>query len=268
MTRIAVLVLSYDAQPWRTLETAGQRATWAHPSRRPPDIDVIWYQGDTSATTTRTARRLQRVARVPGLHPPAERRLVHHAVAHGEGRVARLDGDVLRLPLPDVNRTLTVKLHRALEWTLAHTDADLVWRTNSSTFTHLPTMARLVEALPRHGLYAGYPGPRATGDHRRQFASGTGILMSRDVVERLVASQALHTTVVDDVAVARACAQMGVPLVPLQRLEVNTLDAARSIDPAELADCAFVRCFSGSRRRAAIEPAMMAAVQSAYDTVG
>ena len=83
-----------------------------------------------------------------------------------------------------------------------------------------------------------------------EFASGAGILLSRDVVERICerADDWKHG-LVDDIAIADLVASFTsprVPLVPLPRLDLPTLETAMATDKEIIGSNFHFRCKSNS----------------------
>ena len=83
-----------------------------------------------------------------------------------------------------------------------------------------------------------------------EFASGAGILLSRDVVERICerADDWKHG-LVDDIAIADLVARFTnprVPLVPLPRLDLPTLESAMATDKEVIGSNFHFRCKSES----------------------
>ena len=234
--RLLILVPSLDAEPYRTLERA-QRETWAADLPGP----TIWYQGSRSFVDVWTCRGAKVAGKVYA--PLGEwglSSLGRHGTTH---RAASLDGDVLHLGTPDVWSLTAAKLHGALQWALEEEDFDMLWRTNSSTYTHVPGLLAHIAASPAKGLYAGYIGEA----HGVRFASGTGMLVSRDVAEAVVASgDLLRSTTVDDVAFAAACSSFGVDVAPLHKIDITSPDDVTAVDPTALF---FVRCKSEAADR-------------------
>lgn len=263
--RILVLVLSFDGEPWRTIEEDGQRATWAGSAALPPGVDVVWYRGSRVAIDVWATLACRGLRRLPACRGVGDRLLLRVITRSTRRRRTTRQGDHVHVGTPDVMSATAPKLHEALEWALEDSPFDVVWRTNSSTFVDLPTLLSIIDRLEGETTYAGFVG-HATADDGTdvRFASGTGILMSRDVVESLVASRMLHTTQMDDVAVGVACARLGIALRPLRRLDVGSSVAADALDRRDLEDIAFVRCHTRSADRGTVESAIMAALERAY----
>lgn len=260
-----MLVLSYDGEPWRTIEADGQRATWARSATLPADVEVVWYRGSRAAFDVWTTRACAGIGRLPFCGRIGDRLLLRIIPALTRRRRTTRRGAHLQVGTPDVWSATAPKLHEALEWALAESPFDVLWRTNSSTFVDLPSLRAVIGRLRNDSLYAGFVGRARTSDGTLvDFASGTGIVMSRDVVEAVVASRLLETTQVDDVAVGVACAHLGIPLRALRRVDVHSPAEADALTERDLEDVAFVRCYSHSTDRATLEPAIMAALERAY----
>ena len=107
---------------------------------------------------------------------------------------------------------------------------DAIIRTNLSSFFIFPRLLEFLQTLPKTGCYCGpETGPNS------QIASGTGIILSPDLAERLIAQQPWllhyyprkfpdHSTPPDDAIIAAFFRDRGVHLIPTNILHIETLE--------------------------------------------
>jgi hypothetical protein len=135
----------------------------------------------------------------------------------------------------------------AFKYLLANVEFDYLFRTNSSSYLDVPALLDYIVTKPRENLYAGVVG---TVFEKNRFASGAGILLSRDLVQRICDSSELWKHgLVDDVAIAELIGNLqGLPveLTELPRLDLPSLVAAKSIDPELIKSHFHFRCKTDS----------------------
>jgi hypothetical protein len=100
-----------------------------------------------------------------------------------------------------------------------------------------------VRSLPDEGYYGG----SLVRLGEPAYVSGTGILMSRDLVELAAGDDSWDYDVIDDVALGRVMRRAGVEPRELPRLDMESVD--QPVDPATLRSCFLVRCKSPVDRK-------------------
>jgi hypothetical protein len=161
----------------------------------------------------------------------------------GDARKRELRGDELRLPVPDDLPNTGRKTLAAFEWVLQKRDAELVFRTNCSSYVDLPNLARYVgERAQTAQFYAGNVG--AHGDV--SFASGAGYFVSRDLIELAVRERARwNHEVLDDVALAELLHGHGITPQPAPRQDLYGVADLEQLDLSQF----HFRCKTDSPRR-------------------
>lgn len=244
---ILILVVSTDREPWRDIEVNGQRQTWAAPSSVPSGCRVIYYYGTGMGSRRHAARvtaRLMRANPQHSLRAKLGTYLTRSLSARAAGAHCELLGDQLWTRVPEVYWFLLPKLIAALRWaTTALPPFDYVYRPNVSSYVDLARLRETASRMPRQACYAGYPGrPPAEGP---TFASGAGILMSWDVAVSVAQYRGWRWGAIDDVAVGECCADLGIGLVPLPRVDLTDPQSAELITDDELRSVFHFRCKSG-----------------------
>lgn len=102
----------------------------------------------------------------------------------------------------------------AFEDALAYRKFDYIFRANASLFVNKPGLLRYVQNKPETGLALGVVANCGHFEGERySFLWGPSFLLSRDVVEKIVANQAFWDhRLMDDNAISRLLTQLEVPL--------------------------------------------------------
>ena len=98
----------------------------------------------------------------------------------GGGAETALRGDVLDVGIPEHPHMMGYKNLIAFKYALWHFEFDYVFRVNSSSYVNKGALLRFLADKPRTGYYAGVI--------NGTYISGAGILMSRDVLEKIDAN--------------------------------------------------------------------------------
>lgn len=234
--KVLVLVLAHDADPWKTIESEGQRATWASCSH--PSVLVRFYYGRRKAwqgSLVRYGTAILRRVRLTRVRS----RLLRRVAIRSRGKQVREDGDRLFVPIPEAYVTITGKSFLALEYALDHFNFDFLLRTNTSSYVNLQVLLESVKDLPVARVYAGVVSTTRSGE---AFISGAGILMSRDVVEAVVSDESFEFDQLDDVAIARSLFRQGVHMTPLVRVDLESLGQVDGVSEGALKSTFHYRC--------------------------
>lgn len=117
----------------------------------------------------------------------------------------------------------------AFKYLLENYEFDYIFRTNTSSYLDVSTLLDYLAKKPRKSMYAGVIG---TVFGNTRFASGAGILLSRDLVQRISDNSGLWKHgLVDDVAIAELISSFQDPSVilsELPRLDFASLEEAKS----------------------------------------
>lgn len=249
--QITVVVLSFAREPWLTIERDGQRRTWCVDTEYPlPTRFVYGPDRGLRFQLTRAARGTTRrlLASLPGCESLANN-VLRAIGSQAVSRPITQSGDRIFTGVPEGWFNTNAKTIAAFRYLLAHDDDfDFLFRTNTSTYVHRGRLQEHLSTAPRSGYYAGpiwniadtLSGP-ALQDGLR-YASGTGIALSRDLVELVVSDPQWEYELVDDIALGRCMRRFGVQLQSLPRVIVETADELRSLSKSDLADTFIVRC--------------------------
>jgi hypothetical protein len=228
---VLIAVLTMDKEPWRTIECEGQRATWA------TGTDILWLYGRAGGAVqllTRLADKALRFSRSEKLLA-----LGRHRIGSWAARlpVAR-EGNRIMTRVPETYINTNAKTVASLGYILRAYEFDYLLRTNTSTYVNRKLLAQFVEDLPGAGYYGGYVGE----SNGVRFASGTGVLLSRDLVERIVEDRQWEFNIIDDVAMGRCMSRLGVPVQHFARIDVLSEQDLERLDGSALRSTFLVRC--------------------------
>jgi hypothetical protein len=131
----------------------------------------------------------------------------------------------------------------AFNHVLDNYEFDYIFRTNTSSYLDTAKLLEFLEDQPRQNQYAGVVGV-TLGDTK--FASGAGILLSKDVVQRVCdKADGWKHGLVDDVALADLIQKIDGPSVEvteIPRVDIATVGAAQSLSPEIIKQNFHFRC--------------------------
>lgn len=243
--RVLVLVLGCDRQPWRRIEAEGQRTTWL--SNAIPNVRVLYYYGTAKGLGYWSVAIMSK-----GLHVLRQERLRGLFLRLTGSRyalAARETGDRLYLQIPETFGNIGAKTVGALRYVLGRYEFDYVYRTNISSYTHLPLLQEFVQSLPETRYYGGFLGQ----ERNISFAAGSGILFSRDLVEFAARDPEWNWELMDDVALACSMTRAGVQPQAIPRIDIDSPDKVALVAPDRWRTCFSVRCKSAGNRLQDIE---------------
>jgi hypothetical protein len=108
----------------------------------------------------------------------------------------------------------------AMQYLYKNVDFDFLVRTNQSTYWNLTKLEKLLTTLPTRKLYAGHN--MFVND--MHFVSGSGIILSRDLVDQIIESQdQIDSELIDDVSIGRFMESIKVQPISIPRPSINFL---------------------------------------------
>ena len=139
---------------------------------------------------------------------------------------------------------------------------DYIVRTNASTWFHWDRLAAYLRAAPRAGLAAGY-----SPDH--SHLCGCCIVLSADVARALVDFDDFDKSLLDDLAIARALARLGVAVAWIPRIDIladgiQGHGAEAGLDPGDAFQFRVKACLGGDSRARQRDATIMANMSGAY----
>jgi hypothetical protein len=149
--------------------------------------------------------------------------------------------------MADVPETLAhagLKTLATLQFVLGRSDWEATWISNTSSYVRLDELQNWMEGRSGQGVYAG----ARTVYRGNEFVSGTGVFMSRDVVEAVVANREEweHDFLID-VALGRLCGRLGIGITHIPRLDIPHASFLDTVEPGEVLSYLHFRCKSNPR---------------------
>jgi hypothetical protein len=232
--KVLVLVLALDSEPWRTIEEQGQKVTWASADAKVP---VYWLHGQTGGLIRVWTRLVGRLLQLFGAVEALKQFRVWVAAMAAQRPVLQSDSRIVT-GVPETYIMTNAKTVAGFRHILASHEFDYVLRTNSSTYVNLSMLSDYVQNLPSTNFYGGTLWTSGAVN----YATGTSMLLSRDLVERVVDDPKWDFDLVDDLAVGMAMSRAGVPLNAFPRIDVCTSEDLVSLSIETLRSSFIVRC--------------------------
>jgi hypothetical protein len=102
----------------------------------------------------------------------------------------------------------------AMQYLRSNFEFDFLVRTNQSTYWNLPKLQTILNTLPSAKLYAG----QVMFGEEMNFVSGSGIILSGDLVDQIIANQdQIDSELIDDVSIGRFMRSVGVNPISIPR---------------------------------------------------
>ena len=269
--KLLTLILSHDDGPFKVIQDQGQDSTFVPLASK--DSKVVRYIGyrrkmpiffrlifswrrfqylllNWSSLWPLTpiirwisrSRILDKIIQSIPTRFPNRNGLGTHIVDSNNGLASTLIVDT-----PEDWSLIGLKTLKALRFTLDNYEFDYLFRTNTSSYVDVKSLLTHIQSFPKSSVYAGLIG-KVFGS--QEFASGAGILLSRDVVERVcVEGEKWDHGLVDDIALGKLIDGFSNPRVgitPLPRLDLPTLEIAEQTDNSVIRSNFHFRCKSNS----------------------
>lgn len=232
--KVLIVVLALDAEPWRSIEELGQRGTWAGADA---NIPILWLHGLNRGPARALVRVVSKILTKARARVPLGK--FRHAVGKwAAGRGTVINGRQLLTRVPETYITTNAKTVAAFRHLLLTEDFDYILRTNSSTYVNLHKLEEFVQTIPDTGYYGG----TLWRSHGIEYATGTSILLSRDLVDYAAHDPRWEFDHIDDVALGKSMARAGVTVDPFTRIDVYTAAALAKLTVDDLKSVIVVRC--------------------------
>ena len=228
--KILVLVLSTNMHPYRDIETLGQDTTWKQQGIE--NVKVMRYFSQ---------KRLDPLFLNSEIYWNIEKLILSRF--QGNKYSSKWKNYIEKIPVKvevgahEISSSLTesysligLKTVRTFEAILKLLEFDYVYRTNISSYVDLNGLSSFVGKLddPDLEFFGG-----AIGTHNGyKFASGSGYLIGRNLVEKAVESKAAWDhSLIDDVALSKLLFEWhGVEPVGISRIDLNSILITEGLD--------------------------------------
>jgi hypothetical protein len=233
--KVLILVLALDQEPFKTIESEGQKTTWA--SVPHADIQTLWLLGNTQGFLRLLNRVVNKLLYVLNLQYILTRfrNLFGSWIATFP---TKLIDDALLTEVPETYLNTNAKTIAGFRYALKHLEFDFLLRTNSSTYVNKEGLADFVNSLPDTIYYGG--SLRQYGED--QYVIGTSILLSRNAVELVSSDTGFEYHHVDDIAIGRSLKRAGIYPQDIAQLSVETEESLNELTPKTVHSAFLMRC--------------------------
>jgi hypothetical protein len=109
-------------------------------------------------------------------------------------------------------------------------DFDFLLRTNSSSFINFENLIKYLEDKPKNKFYSGAPIPHHSIDLNIDFATGSGYILSKDLVEYVVNNEEeWNHHYPDDVSLGKMMKDYNIDLIPKEWVKITTIPDERTL---------------------------------------
>jgi hypothetical protein len=227
---LLIAVGQANVEPWITICSEGQEKTWINNS-----VDGTEVIHSKSKITPVIIQQIDK------FH---EKNRYKKWVGLWQGRYDKVGTKIIskkiaKYSFNSENRTLTVdswstyqlsgrRFIALYDWFLSQTDYNFLFTTTTSSYINKKKLFDLIQKFNCKDLiYAGYLLPE---NHTNQFVSGAGTLLSRSCVEVLVQNwRRFKFDTLEDVSRGDLMRELGVPPIPLTRVDVPNVDSVKAL---------------------------------------
>lgn len=238
----------YD--PWIEIAFKGQERTWLA-DELPSNFNVLHYHATPlrkiGKFLDRLHERIRWTNRYIGILLKTFDTVVTFPFLKWEPRVSKstlmvMRHDSIQIKSPDSYLTFRWKGRAMMKYALNNYDFDFLFMTTTSSYIRPKVLMEVSEKFPRTSFYGG-----AKAYEGATFAAGSNRFLSRDVVERLVGNKKSYLPqIIEDVSLSRSISDLGVDLVFLPHLDIESMEYLDSLTIEELSSHYHLRVKSGA----------------------
>jgi len=252
--KILIGVMHTTREPWLSIATHGQLEHWNFQSEN--NFEVIYFFSRTSKFASKLNTYIENLRFRKGrkasyfisyilmavcmpfrLYKP-----IAYSVNESESKIPALS---LKINIPELESTMRWKKIAFLNYFLEKTESDYVIMITSSSIVNLRVVTEIINELDktRRMIYAG-PLNKA---YDCDFASGSFTIINRLAAKLLIDNLRLMPVHVnDDVAFGTAFKNLGIPILDIKNLNINSLTQLENLFTAEINQIPHFRLKSGS----------------------
>jgi hypothetical protein len=142
-----------------------------------------------------------------------------------------LKGDTLYLRTKTDFQSVGLKTLEAFEWSYNNLNFDLIFRTNASSYIHIPSLIKYAEENFTQTIYAGVEGKQMYFEKQFIFASGAGYIISRNIAKLIIDNKKeWNHKLLDDVALGDLLTKNKISLKIFNRNDVNVFPLIKDYD--------------------------------------
>lgn len=237
-------------KPWIDIAFKGQERTWLA-DEIPDNFEVLHFHATplnlVGRFLDRIHERIRWTNRYIGIFLKAFDTVITYPFLSWEPGVSQSKLMIMRhhsihVKSPDSYLTFRWKSRAMMKYALEKYDFDFLFMTTTSSYIRPQTLMGICEGLPRTSFYGG-----AKAYEGATFAAGSNRFLSRDVVQRIVENKRCYLPqIIEDVSLSRAVYDLGVELVFLPHLDIDSMKYLDSLSDGELSSHYHLRVKSGA----------------------
>jgi hypothetical protein len=251
---IQVGVLHTTRKPWLSIAKLGQLSSWE--AQGCNDFNVIYFYAKTSRTASFLDMLIERLRW-------GKNRYYSYAISYflmaffypwrryipkasfKEEADSGIAARSLKVNIPELTCTMRWKKITFLQYFLEETSSQYIIITNSSSILNINSIKKSLESIERtvDHIYAGPIGSA----HDCNFVSGAFTVLNRNSVKLLLENlEIIPVHVMDDVGFGTAFKKLGVELINIDSLSIDSLQQLDNTDAINLSEYGHFRVKSGT----------------------
>jgi len=227
MVKIIFVVIAAEQKPWAKLLHRGPGRTWFKDLPSNTRVLSIYSDGSLGASNylnlSKTRVGSEREFTAPELSELKQPKLIEDQ----------------RLVFPGISGWAGIlpTTLSALEYITSNFDYDFIVRTNVSSYWNVRKLVAVLNEMPKTDLFMGLVGTAEVHGNQLNFVSGAGMIMSRDVVEKILLNHLnLDFSYIDDVAIGILARDLELKLTPGIRQDFSKISTLLARRPNELSE--------------------------------
>jgi hypothetical protein len=205
--KLLILILAIDKEPWKSIEIMGQEATWDNDL--PINVQAVRYVARLKFGIRPLMLRINWVIlnsrfgirKIAFFHRVSKKYIakLNRAIISRMPDAASVDHGIA-VAIPEEYSLIGLKTLSAFNFALNNFDFDFLFRINVSSYLDVNSLQLFLSELEPINVFAGVHGNHFGQD----FASGSGYLLSKDVVQMTVDNyRDWDHSLIDDVALGK-----------------------------------------------------------------
>jgi hypothetical protein len=139
---------------------------------------------------------------------------------------------VIQVNFPDIYLTIRWKFFAIFDYFISNTNHNFIFITTTNAYVRPYALMNLLKNIPHENIYTGaYTWPGST------FISGANIILSRDVVQKLLANRNIfRPSIIDDVELSNVLNKLSIPHFGTPLVSIATKEELKSISNDKLSE--------------------------------
>lgn len=237
MTKIAFVVIASKEEPWYSIQKKGQEETWITTLSDRERVVFAYSDGSLGKSW---------------VNPSDHRKICFDGNSLREHCISDpvvVDRHYLTFKSVQGYGSLVSTSLSAMKYLMDSFNPDFIVRTNVSSYWNLANLKDYLSCIKPKEFYAGSPQKLFRGIKGKlnnvQYASGAGIILSRDLANHLIGSiDKLSVKYIDDIALGMEMNRISISLTPINRFDLLSPNSISTLNPSDLKNAFHFRCKS------------------------